>query len=900
MWIERWRYTLPLRLKSIFRGGQAERELDDELRFHLEHKLEEGIANGMSADQARLAAWRAMDGLDQRKEQMRDARRIHWLTDFVDDTRYAIRSLFRTPGLTAFVVVTLALGIGMSTASFSMVDGLILRPYPVPNPGNIVDLVSTTRDNGFDDFSYRELLDIRASARSYDAVVANTNLQGVGFTADPASTPRVKAGMLVSGNFFRGLGVEPQLGRAFRDDEDAVAGRDAVVVLGPDFWKHEFGSDRSIVGRAVRLNGADFTVIGVAPESFPGLLIFQRPDFYVPLSMARLFATDRQKSFFEDRDDRELTLRGRLKAKTTQQQARSEMAVIAQDFQREYPSLNRDRGATVRTLFEVRTHDDGGGEWRFIVIFAVLALVVLLVACTNVAGLLLSRAQTRTREIALRLALGAGRFRLVRMLLAESAMLACLGGLGGIAVAFGAVQFFRTLSIPSELPVILPFQLDSRAMLASLVLSILSAFACGLVPALQSTRTDVVTGLKAADVDLATRRKRLGARNMLVVAQVSLSLVLLTASLLMMRGFRIGLDAGTGSVRNRVLMAQFDPRLVRYSPAQTQQFYKVLAERIREVPGVESAALTQNPPLGLGAFDRIAFVPDGYVMPRDRENFTATLDTVDEGFFTTMGVPMVQGRAFTRSDTADSPRVAVVNEQFAKHYWPNGDALGQHLRLDHHNGASVEIVGVAKTVKYRSTFEKPTDFVYVPLNQRPGPRMVLLMRSAGDPHLIIDPLTEVVRALDTNMPVSNLRTYEDVYRYNTVEGPGIGVEIVGAMGVIGLMLAVAGLYGLVAYTVSRRTREIGIRMAIGASPGDVLRLVIGQGLALVGIGTAIGAVMGLGLERVLNAFLFNAGGVDVIVYAIVVPSLLIVTTLAAYVPARRAARIAPTQALRYE
>jgi predicted permease len=523
-----------------------------------------------------------------------------------------------------------------------------------------------------------------------------------------------------------------------------------------------------------------------------------------------------------------------------------------------------------------------------------------MVACTNVAGLLLSRAQTRTREISVRLALGAGRSRLVRMLLAESLMLACLGGLGGIAVAFGAVQFFRTLSIPSELPVILPFQMDNRVLLASAALSILSALACGLVPAVQSTQTDVVTGLKAGDVDVANRRKRLWGRNALVVAQVSLSLVLLTASFLMMRGFRMGIDAGTASVRNRVLMARFNPRLARYDDAQTRQFYKLLAERIRDAAGVKSAGLTLNPPLGLDTFGRIAFVPEGYVMPRDRENFTAPLDTVDEGFFPTMGVQILQGRPFTRADTAESARVAVVNEQFAKHYWPGGDALGKHVRLDTRTGPLVEIIGVAQTVQYRQTFEKPMDFVYVPLTQHPVPRMVLMMRSVGDPHQLVDPLKDVVRSIDANMPVSDVRTYEDVYRYNAVEGPGTGVEIVATMGLVGLVLAVAGLYGLVAYNVSRRTREIGIRMAIGASPFDVLRLVMSKGLVVVGIGTAIGAVMSLGLGRVLNSFLFDAGGVDVLAYAIVVPSLLIVTMLAAYVPARRASRIAPTQALRYE
>jgi predicted permease len=896
--LRRLLYTVPLRLRSIFRGAQVERELQEELRFHLDHKTTEGIARGLSPEEARLAALRALGGLEQRKEQMRDARRIHWLTDFVDDARYAIRSLRRTLGLTSFVVVTLALGIGLSSAAFSMVDGLILRPYPVRHPAGIVDLVSTTRDNAFDEFSYPEYVDIRRLTKSYDGVIASTELLPVGFSAQPAATPRIKGGMLVAGDYFRVLGVEPQVGRGFRDDEDEVQGRDAVMVLGPECWRHEFGGDPSVVGRTVRLNGSEFTIVGVAPESFPGMLVFQRPDFYVPLAMARTFPMDPPKNFFEDRDDRVLSVRARLKAGTTLSSSRGELAVLAETFEREHPKLNRDRGAAVRTLFEMRTRNDLG-EWKFIVVFAVLSLVVLAVACTNVAGLLLSRGQTRTREIAVRLAIGAGRFRVIRMLLTESLMLAAVGGVGGVAVAYAGIRFFHTLIVPSELPVVLPFRLDTRVLLASLGLSVASAIACGLAPALQATRTDLVNGLKSADAE-AKGRLRLWGRNALVVAQVSLSLVLLTASFLMMRGFNMGVDAGTGTIKDRVLMARFDPGLMQYTPAQTQRFYQRLVERVRATPGVESAALTQNPPLGLDPFDRIKFVPDGFVMPRERETFTSTMDAVDEGFFQTMEIAILRGRGILRSDSADAPKVAVVNEQFAKHYWPGEDGVGKRIRLDGGTGPLVEIVGIARTVKYRTTFEKPTDFVYLPLAQHPIPRMVLLMQSNGDPRLLVDPLKAVVHALDANMPISDVRTYADVYRYNAVEGPGTGVEIVATMGVVGLMLAVAGLYGLVAYSVTRRTREIGIRIAIGASPSNVLRLVMSKGLVLVGTGTTIGLIMGLVLERILNAFLFNAGSVDVLAYSIVVPSLLAVTMVATYVPARRAARIAPTQALRYE
>jgi predicted permease len=368
----------------------------------------------------------------------------------------------------------------------------------------------------------------------------------------------------------------------------------------------------------------------------------------------------------------------------------------------------------------------------------------------------------------------------------------------------------------------------------------------------------------------------------------------------MARSFQRMVVETTGFTKDHMLMARFDPRLVQYDTAQTQQFYKLLAERMRVAPGVQSASVTQNPPLGLDDFDRVAFVPDGVEMPRDRENFTSTMDTVDEGYFETMGVPIVRGRGFRASDAGDAPRVAVVNEQFAKHYWPDADALGKHIRLDSRADTPVEIVGVAQTMKYRNTFERPMDFVYLPLAQHPVARMILLLRSSGDPLQLVTPVKDVVRTLAPNLPMSETRTYEDVYRYNTIEGPAVAIELVGTMGAVGLVLAIAGLYGLVAYTVSRRTREIGIRMALGATSSDVLRLVMGKGLGLVGMGTAIGLAMGFAVEQLMNSMLFNAGGVDIAAYLIVVPSMVLVTMLAAYVPARRASRIAPTQALHYE
>ena len=888
------------RVVNLATGHTQDERLSEEIQEHIALQTAENLRAGLSPVEARRQAMLKFGGVEAMKQDYRAEGGLLFVENFLQDLRFAIRSLRRTPELTAFVVITLALGIGMTSATFSMVDGLIFRPYPVPRPSNVLTLVSTTHDNVFDYFSYREYLDIRDKTKSYDGVIANADMEAVGFSAEPTATPRIKGGMMVSGNYFHVLGVEPRLGRGFREDEDQVPGRNAVVVLGPDFWRHEFASDPSVVGRTIRLNGTEFTVIGVAPDSFPGMLTFGVPDFYVPLAMARVFTTNLQKNFFEDRDDRELNVKARLKSGTPLEQARNELAVLAQNFEREYPKTNRSRGAAVYTLLQARTIEDD--NWKFGVIFAILALAVLLVACTNVAGLLLSRARARTREIAVRLALGAGRFRLIRLLLTESLILASLGGAAGIAIGYGIVEWFHskdTIVFMTELPAAVPFRMDMRILLASLALSLLSAVLCGLAPALQSTRVDLLSGLKSAEADLPGR-KRLWGRNVLVVAQVATSLMLLTASFLMARSFQHSLLDGTGFAKDHLLMVKFDPRLMQYNAGQTQQFYKQLAERVREAPGVQSEALTQNIPMGQDEFYGLAFVPDGFEMPKDRENFNSTMDTVDEGYFVTMGIPILRGRGFLASDTADAPRVAVVNERFAKHYWPGGDAVGKYIRLDSRTGMPVQIVGVAQTIKYQSSMEKSMDFVYLPLAQHPIARMALMLRSSGDPLQLVQSVKDVVRTLDPNMPMLQTRSYEDLYLNAAVKGPGIAIQLVGTMGLVGLLMAIAGLYGLVAYNVSRRTREIGIRIALGAAQSDVLRLVMGKGLVLVGMGTVIGLAMGFAVEQLMNSMLFNAGGVDIVAYVIVVPSMFLVTMLAAYVPARRASRIAPTQALRYE
>ncbi|HEX2165026.1 MAG TPA: ABC transporter permease [Thermoanaerobaculia bacterium] len=388
-------------------------------------------------------------------------------------------------------------------------------------------------------------------------------------------------------------------------------------------------------------------------------------------------------------------------------------------------------------------------------------------------------------------------------------------------------------------------------------------------------------------------------RNALVVAQVAMSLMLLTVTLLMARSFRE--SALGGEIERRdLLMVRLDPRLAQYDAARTERFYELLVERVGGAPGVEGVGTTINPPLGLGDFPALAFVPDDADLPADRESVTAAMDAVDPGYFATMGVPILRGRGFLATDTAETPRVAVVNEQLARRWWPDGDAVGRRIRLDGRGGTPVEVVGVARTVAYRSPGESPIEFVYLPVTQHPVARRAVLVRTSGDPLRLAGPMRQIVRAIDPDLPVLETRTYEDLVRYHTVDGPGVAVRLVGTMGAVGLVLAIAGLYGLMAYNVTRRTREIGIRLAIGAAPSRVLRAFVRQGLVLVAFGAAIGLVLGIAVERLMDAMVFDTPGLDLVSYLVLLPAMALVVLLAAYLPARRAARISPTRALRYE
>jgi predicted permease len=807
--------------------------------------------------------------------------------------------LAANPGYAIVAVISLALGIGANCAIFTWTDALLLRPLPVARPGELLAVGSTTSFEGFSSLvtSYRDYVDIRDRNKSFDGLAAFTSLRA-GLTTKPDELPKLRMGMLVTGNFFAVMGVQPDLGRSFTLEEDRVPGRDAVVVLGRDLWEKQFDADRDVLGRRVRINGLELTVIGVAPAAFTGMDQFVRSDFYAPLMMWPRLMSDPKIQPLEARDFRQLSVKGRLKAGVKIAEAQSELSLLATSLEREHPETNKNRAMAIRTELQARIAQSPP-DAMLIAMLTTLAAAVLFVACANVAGLLTSRAPARAKEMALRLAIGAGRTRIVRQLVTESLLVSLLGGALGLAVGYGGVRLFRLIQLPTDLPIALTFQLDRRALVFSLIVAVASALLFSLVPAIQTTRTDLTAVMKATDT--SSRGRRRWGRNLLVGGQVAVAVVLLTLATFMFRGFRAQLASGPGYKTDHLVMISFDPSLVRYTEPQAQKFFEQVAERARALPGVRSATLSSSVAMSNDSIGTVTIVPEGFQFPAGKDRMTVLASMVDEHYFDTMGLRILDGRGLHADDSAAAPRVAVVNEQLARHYWPGQSPLGKRFRLDDAGGPWVQVVGLAKNSKYIFIAEPPTEFVYLSYRQRPQFQMTLLTESAGDAASLVGPLRDVVRQLDANQPIYNVRTMEEFYRMRTVDVFEMIIGMVGALGMIGLSLAIVGLYGLVAYAVSRRTREIGIRMAIGAGRTAVLRMVLGQGLVLAVVGLAVGLAASMAVGRLLQAaFPSGDNRSDPVALLLVAPIVLAITFLAAYIPARRASRISPMQALRYE
>ena len=872
----RFKYLWPARRR------QEEREMREELR-------------SLTA----IAGRKELGNLTLAMEDVRATWGWTWLDSFLADVRYSLRALGKQPAFVAVAVLSLALAIGANSAIFSFADAALLRPLPITHPAAVFDVSNTTPDNPLEGMSFPDYRDLREKSRSFSGLAAY-RLTTLAAAANPAAPAQIRFASLVSDNFFPVVGVTPAAGRAFLPGE-ADPSAQPVAMLSYDFWRQNYAGGAVAIGSTLRLNGIVFTIVGVAPASFTGLDRFLQPSIFVPLGMAQRLA-GLPADPLEDRSIHNLVVKGRLGDGASQKAAQAELAVIGAALEREYVKTNRNRHMGLRTELQRRIQQSPQLLALVKMLMGLVALI-LIIACSNVANLLLARGHARGREIAIRLSIGAGRSRVVRQLMTESLIVALAGGIAGLFFAYGGILLLQTLSVPSDPPNVLGVRLDWRIVEFSLLAALASCIFFGLAPAWQTARTDFVSALKAGGDGASGRGRNLPirfiGRDVLVAGQIALAMVVLIAAGMFLAGFRNMLVMPPEFRTDHLISLDTAPAVLHYSPEQANDFYRRLVDRVRTMAGVAGVAMTESLPLS-PAQTLVSVVPEGYQFPKGREKVNVFGSAVDAGYFSAMKIEIQRGRAFTDGDRAASRRVAIVNQQFAKTYWPGQDAIGKRIRIDSAEGPAAEVVGVAKTGHYLAVNETPATFVYVPYEQSPRMRMTLIVQSVGDAGGLAAALRDAVRSIDANVPVFNLRTVATLYESRVTDTWLQFFQMVGTMGFIGLALATTGLYGLVAYTVSRRVKEFGIRVAIGASRRDVVWLVERRGLILAGVGIAIGGVLTAAAAPVLSAGFPGLGVSSPAVYALVPLALLMVSAVASYLPARRAAGLEPLRALRNE
>ncbi|HEX8722317.1 MAG TPA: ABC transporter permease [Pyrinomonadaceae bacterium] len=819
------------------------------------------------------------------------------MTTLVQDIRFSARRLSKSPGFTLVALVSLALGIGANTAIFSLVNAVLLRPLPVAAPERLVSVSVTGGDDSMHAFSYPTYLDFRD--RGSGGVLSGLFAERFA----PMSLSRAGAservwGYLVTGNYFEVLGARAARGRTFTPEEDRAPLSAPVAVLSHACWLRRFGGDPGVVGRDVELNGHPFRVVGVMPEGFAGTEIVYTPEVWVPMTMQEW--VEPGNLWLERRETQNIFAVGRLKDGVTREQAEAALNLFAGQLGREYPETNEGQRIVLVPPGFVIPQLRGAVVGFAAVLMGAVGLV-LLIACTNLANLLLARASSRRKEMALRVALGASRWRLVRQLLTESLLLALAGGAAGLLLAAWLLDLVAAYRPPIDVPVWIEAGVDWRVLAFALGASLLTTLLFGLAPALQATRTDLVPALKDAGRGDGRTRSRL--RGALVVAQVTLSLVLLVAAGLTLRALARLQTASPGFEVEGGLVASFDLGLQGYDEARGREFGRRLVERVRAMPGVRAASLTDLFPLSLNYTSNSVYV-EGRPGARGANVPIAMASSVEPSYFDAMGIPVVAGRPFGERDDERAPRVVVVNETFARRFFPGAEpareAVGKRIGFKGDQGPWAEIVGVAKDGKYWTIGEAPELFVYSPLAQRYTSTATLVVRAAGgDPRALVPALRAEARALDAALPLYDVKTFEEHMGVSLFPAR-VAAALLGGFGLLALVLAGTGIYGVVSYAAAQRTREIGIRMALGAQRGDVLRLVAGRGMLLVGAGVALGLAGALALTRFMEGVLYGVSATDPFTFALVVALLLGVALVACLLPARRATKVDPMVALRYE
>jgi len=820
------------------------------------------------------------------------------MDNIIKDIRYGVRMLTKNPGVTLVAVITLALGIGANTAIFSGVSAFLMRPLNVRNPGNLVRPVEIAEDRGItDEFSYPDFVEYRNQSTSYTGLAAEDMLQ---VAIDAENQNDVIWGQVVSANYFDVLEVKPMMGRTFLPDEDKLVGGNAVVVLGHSFWQRRLASDPNIVGKTVQLNNRAYQVIGVSPEYFVGTKFALALDFWVPISMSEELR--RNPGILADRGSHWMNAIGRLKPGVSVAQAAAEAAAIATRLNQAFPDNRANTTqATVMTEIDGRWAELGtvfksGGA----IAMAIVGLI-LLIACANVANLMLARAAARRKEIGIRLALGANRVRLVRQLLVESLLLAIAGGGLGLLLAVWVTALMEGYVPVLEYNIVKNFfALDSSALVFTVIVSLATGIVFGLAPAWHSSNPDVVPVLKGDPEDAHRgKRRAFGLRNVLVVAQVALSLVVLVCGGLFIKSFRKAqtMDPGFGNANG--LIVSLSPTLVGYEDEQCRNFYRQVVERVSHVPGVESVAYTRTMPLGDSSNSNGPVLKEGETLERGTAGRNIMTDIVSPGYFNTMQIPFVEGRDFNDRDTPKTQRVIIVNQAMAEMLWRGESALGKRVFIGSDSRDFMEVVGVIKTGKYRNLAEDPKPFFYYSMDQLRPRTMMMVVRPRVDPRSLVAAIRTVVQAIDRRVPLSGVKTMAEHKTY-ALWAPNMAASFSLAFGVLAILLSAVGLYSVMAYVVSQRTREVGIRMALGANRRDVLKMITRQGMRLAAVGLVLGFLLALALAQVLSSLLIGISGYDVTTFVVVPVLLSAVALVACYLPARRATKVDPLIALRYE
>jgi macrolide transport system ATP-binding/permease protein len=902
-----WKSEIRRRLQSLQLAPAREAAIVEELAQYLDDCYAELLAGGATEAEARRQTLTELHGsellaheLHRTERRVAPApialginRRTNMMADLWQDLRYGARMLMKRPGITLIIVLTLALGIGANTTLFSLLDAMLLKSLPgIADAERIVQIGRTNLDTGewFGPLVYPDYRDYRDQNSTFAGIAAESRQQ-FHFGTDKIAE-RVK-GALVSGNYFDLFGVRAAQGRLLQASDDEVEGAHPVAVISERLWRNRLGAE-PVIGKTISLNSYPYTIIGVAAEFNGTSRNKERTDVWIPMTMWRQgdrAMVQRDMDWLNNRLADFGQYYGRLKPGVTIGQAQADLSTIAGRLRQIYPETNAGRGVRVLAGFGMSPGDRREIGFLIGVLFGIVA-IVLLIACANVAGLMLARASARRKEMGIRLALGAGRLRLARQLLTESALLAMLGGALAIVVAFWLMYWIRA-SLPDEMRDALwqiEFAPDWRVLSFTLGLSIATGFLFGLAPALQSSKPDVLPALKDSGGSFSHRGGRL--RSALVVAQIALSLVLLISAGLCVRTLQNLQAVDLGFEAENVVTAKLDLGRQNYSEAQGREFYRRLLERVQSLPGVQAASLAIHVPLSKSGWG-------GYAAVDNQPPFDIPYHVVTPGYLDTMGIPLLAGRQFTEQDDTRSARVAIINETFARQVWPNENPVGRLFRKGDQTDPTIEVIGVARDAIDWSLEDDAQRAAYFPLAQHYKDDMTLHLRAATKPELLIAAVRQEIRALDPKLPTYDVKTLEQ-YRRDYLFVKRFQAALIGGFGLLAIALASVGLYGALSYSVAQRTQEIGVRMALGARTGEVLRLVVGQGVRLIAIGVILGLAGALAAARVLKSLLYGVSLTDPLTFVGIPLLLLVVALLACWIPARRATKVDPLVALRHD